>query len=231
MRQVTRQEKKFLVDPVSAAKLRRRLSAVMHEDEHNGACGYRVRSLYFDTLHDRDFVEKLFGTDPRRKVRLRLYDPAGDFALLEMKQKQGDDQQKRSLQLNRSEARRLVSGDTTWMLDRPEPFAAEMYAFMAMNGYRPKAIIEYRRQAFVAKENRIRITFDTEIRATESCANPFDEKLCLHPVLDPFNEILEVKYNGFLLSYIKDALNTVSKRPISVSKYCLGRDITMGYQF
>ena len=32
--------------------------------------GYPVRSLYFDTLHDRDFAEKLFGTDPRRKVRL-----------------------------------------------------------------------------------------------------------------------------------------------------------------
>lgn len=88
MRQVTRQEKKFLVDPVSAAKLRRRLSTVMHEDEHNGACGYRIRSLYFDTLHDRDFVEKLFGTDPRRKVRLRLYDSTGDFQFLVCKRKQ-----------------------------------------------------------------------------------------------------------------------------------------------
>ncbi|MBM6904996.1 polyphosphate polymerase domain-containing protein [Collinsella tanakaei] len=231
MRQVTRQEKKFLVDPVSAAKLRRRLSAVMHEDEHNGACGYRVRSLYFDTLHDRDFVEKLFGTDPRRKVRLRLYDPAGDFALLECKQKQGENQLKRSMPLNRSEAMKLIAGDAEWMLDRKEPFAAEMYAFIKTNGYRPKSIVEYRRQAFIAKENRIRITFDTDIRSTESNVNVFDENLSTHPVLDPFNVILEVKYNGFLMSYIKDELNSVSKRPISVSKYCLGRDITMGFQF
>lgn len=231
MRQVTRQEKKFLIDPVTAVKLRRRLGAIMQEDEHNGSCGYRIRSLYFDTLHDRDFVEKLFGTDPRRKVRLRLYDPAGDFALLECKQKQGENQLKRSMPLNRSESMRLIEGDAEWMLRRPEPFAAEMYAFIKINGYRPKSIVEYRRQAFVAKENRIRITFDTDVRSTETNVNVFDKHLCTHPVLDPFNVILEVKYNGFLLSYIKDEINSVSKRPISVSKYCLGRDITMGFQF
>lgn len=231
LRQVTRQEKKFLIDPVTAVKLRRRLGAIMQEDEHNGSCGYRIRSLYFDTLHDRDFVEKLFGTDPRRKVRLRLYDPTGDFALLECKQKQGDDQMKRSLPLNREEAQALIKGDKGWMLQRPETFASEMYSLITINGYKPKAIVEYKRQAFVAKENRIRITFDTEVRATEANVNPFDENLCLHPVLDPFNVILEVKYNGFLLSYIKDAINSVSKRPLSVSKYCLSRDITMGYQF
>ncbi|OUP08245.1 polyphosphate polymerase domain-containing protein [Collinsella sp. An2] len=231
MRQVTRQEKKFLVDPTAAAKLQRRLAAVMHEDDHNGPCGYSIRSLYFDTVSDRDFVEKLFGTDPRRKLRLRLYDPTADFALLEMKQKEGEHQLKRSLPLCRTEAERLVAGDLSWMLERPEAFAGELYAFIACNGYRPKAVIEYRRRAYVAKENRIRITFDSEIRATEANVNVFDEHLPLHPVLDPFNIILEVKYNGFLLSYIKDQLNSVEKRALSVSKYCLGRDISMGYQF
>ena len=225
MRQVTRQEKKFLVDPVAASKLQRRLAAVMREDDHNGPCGYRIRSLYFDTVSDRDFVEKLFGTDPRRKLRLRLYDPTADFALLEMKQKEGEHQLKRSLPLRRAEAERLVAGDPSWMLERAEPFAAELHAFIAVNGYRPKAVIEYRRRAFVAKENRIRITFDSEIRATEASTDVFDERLPLHPVLDPFNIILEVKYNGFLLSYIKDQLNSVEKRALSVSKYCMGRDV------
>ena len=46
--------------------------------------------MYKRQLHDRDYAEKLMGTDPRRKVRLRVYDPSGDFALLELKQKQGD---------------------------------------------------------------------------------------------------------------------------------------------
>ena len=31
----------------------------------------------------------------------------------------------------------------------------------------------------------------------------FSDRLNMTPVLDPFNSVLEVKYNGFLLSYIK----------------------------
>lgn len=231
MRQVVRQEKKFLINAETALQLRARLAPVLHADDHNGPRGYMVRSLYFDTVHERDYVEKLFGANPRRKVRLRVYDPHGDFALLELKQKDGENQLKRSLAVNRAEAKRLISGDLGWMLGRPEPFAQELFAIMQMHGYRPKAVIEYRRQAYVARENRIRITFDSDIRATEAHMDAFDPHLLMHPVFDPFNTVLEVKYNGFLLSYIKDQLNAVSKRPLSVSKYCLGRDITQGFQF
>ena len=209
MRQVLRQEKKFLIDLTAAAQLQARLRHVLKEDAHGGPRGYRLRSLYFDTVHDRDYVEKLFGTNPRRKVRLRTYDPTSDFALLECEQKDGDNQVKRSLPCNREEAERLIAGDARWMLARPEPFAQEMYALMATGLYRPKAIIEYRRRAFVGRENRTRITFDSEVRTTETSMRLFDERLCLHPVLDPFNVILEVKYNGFLMSYVKDQINSV----------------------
>ena len=50
-------------------------------------------------------------------------------------------------------------------------------------------------------------------------------------VLDPFNVVLEVKFDGFLLSYIRQVLNTVQKSEISVSKYCLARTTRLGYQF
>lgn len=39
-------------------------------------------------------------------LRLRIYDPASVFAVLEMKQKQGEQQRKRSLKLRREEAER-----------------------------------------------------------------------------------------------------------------------------
>ena len=45
----------------------------------------------------------------------------------------------------------------------------------------------------------------------------------MYPVLDPFNTVLEVKYNGFLLSYIKELVNRVDRSQLSVSKYCLAR--------
>lgn len=231
MRNISRKGKKFLVDLASAKKLEGLLSQVMPGDPHNGSRGYPVRSLYFDTLHDRDFAEKMFGTDPRRKVRLRVYDPEADFALLELKQKQGENQRKRSLPLTQAEARRLIDGDFDVLLDREEPFAAEMHALMSINGYRPKAVVEYDRTAFIAKENKTRVTFDRSIRATELNCDLFDPKLPLYPVFDPFNVVLEVKFDGFLLSYVRSVLNMVDKSELSVSKYCLARGARMAYQF
>jgi len=94
---VFREEKKYLISLPEALQACHRLAQVMHEDPHNGISGYPVRSLYFDTLDDRDFHEKAAGVELRRKLRLRCYDPAADFAMLEMKQKQGASQLKRSL--------------------------------------------------------------------------------------------------------------------------------------
>lgn len=231
MRAVSRQEKKFLCDMVSAKKLEITLGHIMKADPHNGAHGYMIRSLYFDTLHDRDFVEKSFGVYLRRKVRVRIYDPRSDFALLEVKQKQGENQQKLSLPISRQEVQQLTAGDYEFLLGRPEPFAQEVHALMSINGYMPKAIVDYNRKAFIAQENKIRITLDSTIRATETNLNIFDPQLCTYPVFDPFNVVLEVKFNGFLLSYIRDVLNQIEKSELSVSKYALARTSRLAYQF
>lgn len=231
MRSVVRTERKFLMDLASSYAVQHRIGSVLQADSHNGPQGYRVRSLYFDTVHDNDYVEKLFGLDPRRKVRLRTYGPESDFALLELKQKQGTNQRKRSLELSRAEAKRLISGDYGVLLERNNSFAAEMFSIMSMNGYSPKCIVEYDRCAFIAKENKTRITFDRNIRATEANIDVFAENLCLYPVLDPFNVVMEVKFDGFLLSYVKSTLSVADKSELSVSKYCLARMVRMGFQF
>lgn len=229
MRSVLRKEKKFLMNVASAASARARLGTVLASDAHNnGSKGYVVRSLYFDTAHDRDYTSQAAGLEVRRKVRLRVYDPSADFALLELKQKQGDSQRKRSLALTRSDAMGLLSGNMDVLLNRSEPFALEMYGLMRANGYYPKCVVEYDRVAFAARENSIRVTFDHAVRASSLNLDLFDPKLALHPVMDPFNMILEVKYNGFLLSYVKNALGEVDKSEISVSKYSLARSAGMG---
>lgn len=82
---------------------------------------------------------------------------------------------------------------------------------MNLHCYRPRAVVEYRRRAFIAKENKIRVTFDHHIIATESNFNIFDGDLCQYPVQDQSLVVLEVKYNGFLLSYIKDMLSEIGR--------------------
>lgn len=221
MNKVFREEKKFLISIDEFIKKSHMLSQVMTEDAHNGVHGYIIRSLYFDTVYDSDYFEKLAGVETRRKIRLRIYDPDADFAMLEMKQKQGVNQLKRSLRLSRNDALALTRGDYSPLLSYREPFAAECYAMMTCRCYRPKTIVQYNRKAFIAKENKIRITFDNNITATESSFDLFSSALNMSPVLDPYDVVLEVKFNGFLLDYIRRMINSIDRSELSVSKYVL----------
>lgn len=227
MNEVCRQEKKYWIHRVDMARLMARLEPIMRQDEHNGAQGYWIRSLYFDTPDEQDYREKIDGLEKRRKLRLRIYDPEAGFAMLEMKQKEGMYQKKRSLRLRRKDAQEMAAGQYDCLLGYGDAFAAECYGLLRTRCYRPKAVVDYRRRAFIARENRIRVTFDHQIRATESCFDLFSPTLNTYPVLDAFGAVLEVKYSGFLLSYIKNAVNAADRTETSVSKYCLARRVGM----
>ena len=84
-------------------------------------------------------------------------------------------------------------------------------------------IVEYRRKAFIAKENKNRITFDNQIVATESSFDLFAPDLNMNPVLDPYDVVMEVKFNGFLLGYIRELINSINRSERSVRKDVLAR--------
>lgn len=230
LNEVLRQEKKFLISMDQYFRYSHYFAQVMMEDPHNQRDGYCIRSLYFDSLDDRDFQEKEDGIELRRKLRLRNYGPGSLSAKLEMKQKQGANQKKRSLTLGREDARQLIQGNKHVLLKEGSPFALECFVLMNEHLYRPVSVIEYQRKAFIAKENNIRVTFDHHISASESQYDIFQDQN-LNYVLDPYLVVLEVKYNGFLLSYIKDLLLEIEKSETSVSKYCLGRTISKHFVF
>ena len=77
---------------------------------------------------------------------------------------------------------------------------------------------------------RIRVTLDHHIVSTEARLDLFALDLNLYPVLGPFQGVLEVKYNGFLLSYIKSAVSQADRSELSVSKYCLARSAGLKFR-
>jgi len=224
--EVLREEKKFLISQDKMYLIWDKLAEVMHLDSHGDSEGYSIRSLYFDSLHNRDFTEKEDGIELRRKIRLRNYSPYSDFAMLEMKQKQGQYQKKRSLKLNKEDALELINANYSVLLKQNTDFANECFYMMNQFQYRPKAVVTYKRKAFVAKENSIRITFDHHLKGTESYYNIFDPNINENYIMDPYLAVMEVKFNGFLLSYIKDVIDMVDLPETSVSKYYKGRLIT-----
>ena len=68
VRNVLREEKKYLITLENYVSNCHFFKQVLHEDVHNGVNGYRVRSLYFDTIFDDDFYNKIDGLQVRRKI-------------------------------------------------------------------------------------------------------------------------------------------------------------------
>ena len=173
---------KYDIGPLEMADMKRRLDVFMDTDPHNGEKGYLVRSLYFDTLHDTDFEEKVQGYDERQKIRLRVYSADSETAKLEVKEKTGGFQRKRSLILNREESMQMISRDYRFLTGRAEPLARWLYAFLNVHCYRPKCIVEYDRYAYITEHNDTRITFDQNLRASESNFDLFYKEVPLYPV-------------------------------------------------
>ena len=214
MLDVSRKELKYIIPLREVYEIKQKLSSVMSQDAHGKGEGYRVRSLYFDTLFDNDFEDKVDGYDKRQKIRLRVYDTNTSTVKLELKQKDAGGQRKRSLSISRQEAQRMITGDYEFLLEHPEELAKSLYTFMITRSYRPKCVVEYDRLAYYRNENDIRITFDMNLRASESNFDIFDEDLILYPVAKPDEVTLEVKFNR------------ADKMQVSNSKYCRARRIS-----
>ncbi len=230
--EVLRQEHKFLISIDECYRYRMLFRQLFKEDKYaKGKDCYEVRSLYFDSIDDNDFTEKLDGVYLRKKIRLRTYGSNSNFALLEMKQKQGDLQKKRSLKMSKEDAIQLIKGNYAVLLNYSDPFSKECYAIMTMHCYRPISVVSYHRKAFYADGNKTRITLDYNIVANECNFDIFSPTLSQYSVLNPHLALLEVKYNGFLQSYLKDVINTCMKSQSSMSKYCLARTVSKHYLF
>lgn len=225
---VIRTEKKFLISLYKSIILSNKLGSLLFTDSHNGTEGYLVRSLYFDSVDDRDYYEKEDGLLMRKKIRLRVYSADDELVKLEKKEKHGDNQCKRSLNINRETANQMILGNYDELFKNPHPFAQELYYDLITGGYVPKCMVEYQRKAFIVPENDTRITIDSSIYASESSFDLFCKSFNGYPVSHCDDVILEVKYNNFLLSYVKDLLDSCHKTQVSYGKYYLGRSVGHG---
>lgn len=225
---VLRTEQKYRLTKEQMSRMAFLVSQVLKADEHSRNGSYIVRSLYFDTLDNRDYFEKLDGCDCRRKIRLRIYSPDARWAKLELKEKQGDFQRKRSLLLTREQAQEVCHGNYQALAEMDSEFAQELYGRMCQFLYRPVCLTEYDRKAYTASVNDIRVTFDEALRTTQSELDLFQEKVQWIPLETSGTGTMEVKFNRFLLSYVKQLVSLPSCMKTSSSKYCVARNFFLG---
>lgn len=220
---VSRREIKYFIGVEDYLYFRSVFSMFLNSDKHNVEGGYVVRSLYFDSIDNIDFHDKLDGEKNRKKIRIRVYSPYDKVAKLEVKYKFNVNQRKESLSITREDAIEIISCNYSVLLKYNDALAHKVYVMMTTYLYKPVVTIEYKREAFFHNEYGIRSTLDTNITSSETDFNIFSDNMVLLPVFDITKPVLEVKYDKYLYSWFKDLLSIKQCTVSSISKYCHSR--------
>ena len=217
-----RHEWKIEITAVDAMAIRQRLRAVAKADSHAVDGKYHIRSLYFDNWTDKALREKLDGVNMREKFRIRYYNGDTDLIHLEKKSKLGGLGNKMSADITADEARAIVTGNTRWMRGCGRPLLEELEMKMTTQGLRPKTIVDYVREPFIYPPGNVRVTLDYDIRTGLRCTDFLDPDCVMIPVRDNAI-IMEVKWDEFLPSVIRDAIQLENRHVAAYSKYAACR--------
>jgi SPX domain protein involved in polyphosphate accumulation len=229
IKRFNRYELKYLVKIDQVERIISDLMSMTQPDQHGGAEGYRVVSLYYDSPARDFFWAKIEGIKCRRKLRLRIY-PGEDIeavthGMVEIKQRINRTVQKRRLKLPIAEAELLCAG--TMERDDLDPddrqVASEVQYMVQAMHLAPKCITAYRRRAFVGGlyDAGLRITFDIDVgcrvHGLKVSQNAYN-----HLFLSPDWSIMEVKVNDSVPDWVVSLLARHNCQLRRVSKYCAG---------
>ncbi|MEG2118133.1 MAG: polyphosphate polymerase domain-containing protein, partial [Clostridia bacterium] len=171
------------------------------------------------------YNEKQRGVEYRQKYRVRIYNKSDDMIKLERKEKYGEFISKQSFVITKDEFYNLVSGnDIGFLLKSDSEMPPQMYWAIRTKLLKPAVIVDYRRDVLICDDGNVRITFDRELQAGIDTPDIFSN---VHVIdaLNPDTMVLEVKYDDFLPSYIKKALQIKSQSREAVSKYVYCREM------
>lgn len=217
-----RHEYKQEIDYLDMPALRARLSAVMERDEHAVDGKYEIRSIYFDNLNDKALREKLDGVNMREKFRIRYYNGDLSFIQLEKKSKINGLCAKEQQTITLEEAKLIAEGDLEDLVRTDKPLLRELALKMHIQGIRPKTIVDYTREPFVYAPGNARVTLDYNIR-TGLAGTDFLNPDCVTIPAGDTSVILEVKWDEYLPSIIRDIVQVSGTRTTAFSKYAACR--------
>ena len=190
---------------------------------------YTVRSIYFDTPELDSYYEKMDGIKIRKKLRVRTYDDANDYAFLEIKRKYVNCIMKERSRLPFSTIERLINAPEHSVYEFPvQDYNARLVSGkflynLLKKGLIPTLLVVYEREAYQEKIiSQNRLTVDSQIRALSR------PDLSDIQVNDNFVQvttdqaILELKFDATMPKWMKSLCAQFRLKKQSYSKYCMG---------
>lgn len=226
-----RNEWKYILSNQDLSLLQSRISTVLQLDPHTPKSGsYLIHSLYFDDYKDTSLLSTEAGLSKRYKWRIRYYGNDLKYIVLEKKEKLDSRCHKKSCKITRSEYNSIVSGNILDLVyDTKKDLIRSLAKDVLLYNYKPKVIIDYERIAYVEEVTNVRITFDTKISASYDIDNFLNGDYTKYYLQNSGENILEVKFDDILPSYIRNIVESHHFIQTSFSKYYYGRKIIDSY--
>lgn len=217
-----RHEWKHEITYMDLLVLRSRLRMVMQQDAHAVDGKYRIRSLYFDTAEDKALLEKINGVNIREKFRMRYYNQDASWIFLEKKCKINGLCRKEQARISQETAQDAIRRDAERLCQNEQALVRELGYKMKAEGLLPKTIVDYTREPFVYLPGNVRVTLDYDIR-TGMTGTDFLNPDCIMIPAGNAARILEVKWDEFLPSLIRDLVQVPGTHTSAFSKYAACR--------
>ena len=203
----------------------------MDLDENTPEKGsYVIHSLYFDDYKDSSVYTVDSGLSKRYKWRIRYYDDDLNYIVLEKKEKMNSMCHKKSCKLTIDEYQSIVDGNILDLVyDTEKELIKELAKDIMIYNYVPKVIVDYERIAFVELITNVRVTFDLKIAASYELDKFLSGDYTKFYVQESCRNVLEVKFDDILPSYIRNIIESYGFNQTSFSKYYYCRRIIDSY--
>ena len=228
---VSRREVKYLVSLPDRMYLLKALDKLLVPDAYGGYNGYTVRSVYFDSITNEDYVAKKNHADEKKRIRVRVYHPDDTKAKFELKRKSFGRELKESVVISRADAKELLNRNYEVLLNYNEPTAKYAYELMKTRMYRPVSLIEYDRRAYTHENFNTRVTMDNNLRYCDHDYDLFSHNLNFKQGMPKDETILEIKYDRFLFKQIQDVLVNCDLTKKPPSKFGTSRSLLKEYYY
>ncbi len=225
MNKIYRNEWKYVLTNQQMSELKLRISKLLQLDPHTPLNGkYLIHSLYFDDYKDNSVYTTNSGLYKRFKWRIRYYGDDLSYIVLEKKEKLEGRCHKKSCKLTLDEYNDIINEDIENLAyNTSKELIKELACDMLMFNYKPKVIIDYERVAYVEEITNVRITFDMKISASYEIDKFLSGDYQNFYILPSNQNVLEVKFDCILPSYIRKVVESYSYKQSSFSKYYYGR--------
>lgn len=224
-----RHEFKYQINPSQARAIESLVKKqAMVVDEYarkNEDNSYVVTSLYYDTMHLRDYQDKAGGFIQRKKFRVRIYEPFLDnspYGTIEIKHKHNTRNYKTKWRIDREllddflQYGRQALLKNALLTGKTEE-QNEILWYLGRYSLKPVVMVGYKRKPYTSKYgDNIRITFDSGLNASlqGDMKKPYAQ-----PEVNPHISVMEVKFLTSMPYWLSDIIKNFNLRFDTYSKY------------